>query len=200
MSVKQVRTALNHLEKTGEIGKQTTSHNTLIIVLNYSRYQDFDISENSEKGKRGTSSGQMRGKQRATNKNDNNDKNVKNDKKDLTISNDIVCQTQSVRPDIMAVIEAWNSLSKDTAIKAISRMRTGSKRYQMLNARLKEYSVNDVLKAIENIRESEFLKGNNDRGWIITFNWFVKPDNFPKVLENNYVNQSANKPHGFCEY
>lgn len=43
-----------------------------------------------------------------------------------------------------------------------------------------------MLKAIENIRESQFLKRNNERGWIITFDWFIRPNNFPKVLENNY--------------
>ena len=65
LSIKQIRTALNHLEKTGEIGKQTTNQNTLIIILNYSRYQEFDTDENSEKGKQGANKGQTRGKQEA---------------------------------------------------------------------------------------------------------------------------------------
>lgn len=199
LSIKQVRTALNHLEKTGEIGKQTTNQNTLIIVLNYDRYQEFETDEKEENGKREANSRQARGKQRATNNNDKNDNNVKNDKKDLTISNDIVCQTRSVRPEIQNILSEWNSLSQ-YGIKPVLKIQTSSKRYKMLNARLKEYSTDDVLKAIENIRNSEFLKGNNDRGWIITFDWFVRPDNFPKVFEDNYANQKANKPQSYCEY
>lgn len=115
------------------------------------------------------------------------------DKSNLTISKDIVCQTETVRPDTKPIIEAWNSLSKISAIKPITKLSTSSKRYQSLIARLKDYSVEDILKAIENIKGSELLKGNNRRNWIITFDWFVKPNNFPKVLENQYANyQSSN--------
>lgn len=120
------------------------------------------------------------------------------DKNTLTISNDIVCQTETVRLDIKPIVDAWNSLSQDTAIKPISKMQINSKRYQMLNARIKEYSIDDVLKAIDNIRHSEFLKGNNNKGWIITFEWFVRPNNFPKVLEDNYAGSKATQ--GYCEY
>ena len=115
------------------------------------------------------------------------------DRLNITISKDIVCQTETVRPDTKPIVEAWNSLSKISAIKPITKLSTSSKRYQSLIARLKDYSVEDILKAIENIKGSEFLKGNNRQNWIITFDWFVKPNNFPKVLENQYVNyQSSN--------
>lgn len=40
ISEKAVRTALEHLSKTGEIGKQTTSKYSVISVLNYDKYQD----------------------------------------------------------------------------------------------------------------------------------------------------------------
>lgn len=115
-----------------------------------------------------------------------------------TISNDIVCQTETVRLDIKPIVDDWNSLSQDTAIKPISKMQINSKRYQMLNARIKEYSIDDILKAIDNIRHSEFLKGNNNKGWIITFEWFVRPNNFPKVLEDNYAGSKATQD--YCEY
>lgn len=39
LSIREVRTALEHLVKTGEIDKQTTSRYTLITVLNYNVYQ-----------------------------------------------------------------------------------------------------------------------------------------------------------------
>ncbi len=118
------------------------------------------------------------------------------DKNNITISKDIVCQTETVRPDIKPVVDAWNALSNDTAIKPISKMRSTSKRYQMLVARIKEYSIDDVLKAIEKIKQSDFLKGNSNKGWIITFEWFVRPDNFPKVFEGDYDNRgSSNNPY-----
>ena len=39
---------------------------------------------------------------------------------------------------------------------------------------------------IDNIKKSSFLKGKNDRGWVITFDWFIKLDNFIKVFEGKY--------------
>ena len=59
----------------------------------------------------------------------------------------------------------------------------------MLRARVNEYGVDEVLKAIEKVRNSDFLKGSRD--FIITFDWFVKPNNFPKVLEGNYDNRNS---------
>ena len=45
-----------------------------------------------------------------------------------------------------------------------------------------------VLQAIDEISTSDFLKGQNNKGWTITFDWFIKPNNFIKVLEGNYKN------------
>lgn len=120
------------------------------------------------------------------------DKSIENrDKNISTISKDIVCQTETVRLDISPIVDAWNSLSKISAIKPISKLSTSSKRYQSLVARIKEYSIDSILKAIENIKESEFLQGNSNRGWIITFDWFVKPNNFHKVLEGQYTDHKG---------
>lgn len=102
----------------------------------------------------------------------------------ITISNEIVCQT-----DVRRVAEAWNGL-QCSGIKPVSRLDSTSKRYQSLAARIKQYGMDDVLAAIGKISSSDFLQGKNDTGWTITFDWFVRPNNFPKVLEGNYDNKS----------
>ena len=53
MTVKEIRTALDKLEKSGEIGKQTTNRNSIITINNYDEYQD--------KGKQRASKGQTKG-------------------------------------------------------------------------------------------------------------------------------------------
>ena len=55
-----------------------------------------------------------------------------------------------------------------------------------MKARLREYGKDAVLEAIENIKTSDFLQGKVKNDWTITFDWFVLPSNFPKVLEGNY--------------
>lgn len=121
---------------------------------------------------------------------DNNDLNVdrntqsreEKSREENIVSKDTIRQT-----DVQRCVEAWNSLS-DCGIKSISKMTRYSKRYQSLVARIKEYSVDDVLTAIDKIRHSKFLQGRSGskRAWVITFDWFVLPSNFPKVLEGNY--------------
>ena len=89
-----------------------------------------------------------------------------------------VCRTKDVR----RIIEAWNALS----LQQVTKLTPGSRRGCMLRARVREYGTEAVLQAIEKIRQSAFLRGQNAKGWVITFEWFVRPNNFPKVLEGNY--------------
>ena len=108
----------------------------------------------------------------------------------LTVPNGTVRHTEAVR----RVLEAWNSM-KDIGIKPLSRITAGTKRYTSLIARLNEYGEEDVIKAIGKIRDSDFLQGKTGRkGWVITFDWFVLPNNFPKVLEGNYDNDKGQGP------
>ena len=105
----------------------------------------------------------------------------------ITVSKDTVRQTESVR----RIVAAWNQLEA-YGIKSIIKLSSKSKRYECLVARLKEYGEENVLKAIENIKQSNFLQGKSSdrRKWFITFDWFVLPNNFPKVLEGNYSNDN----------
>ena len=110
----------------------------------------------------------------------------------VDINNTPSCQSEErYQSSFQNVISAWNSLS-ELGIKPIRGIKEGSKRINFLRARIKQYGEDDVLTAISNIRESPFLQGNNKRGWTITFDWFLLPNNFPKVLEGNYTGKSAN--------
>lgn len=102
------------------------------------------------------------------------------DSKELIVSKDTICQTD-VRQDIEKAVEAWNAL-EPLGYSKISRLSSKSQRYQSLKARISEYGIEDVLKAIDNVRRSSYLV---DQTWF-AFDWFVKPNNFPKVLEGKY--------------
>ena len=99
------------------------------------------------------------------------------------ISKDILSSNK-----LLPIIEAWNklNLSKLVAIKP------NTNRYKMLKTRINEFGIEKVIEAIESINNSDFLKGQNDRSWVITFDWLIKPNNFTKVLEGNYLNKGGN--------
>lgn len=98
----------------------------------------------------------------------------------LTVSNDTVRRT-----DVQRVADHWNQLAT-YGIKPVTSINHGTKRFDMLRARVRSYGIEKVLKAIENIKKSSFLCGSGQKGWFITFDWFVRPNNFIKVLEGNY--------------
>lgn len=108
-------------------------------------------------------------------------KNVKNDK------------NNNISLSVSQIVTEWNTLTQ-YGIKPVSRLSSGTKRYDSLTARIKQYGLTDVLNAIDNIRHSDFLQGkvNGNRQWVITFDWFVLPNNFPKVLEGQYNNSVSN--------
>lgn len=100
-----------------------------------------------------------------------------------SISDEIDCRTKNVRrKDVQSVIEAWN----DTGLKQIERITPESKRGEMTRKRIRDYGLDKVLEAIGKVKASRFLCGDNDKGWAATYDWFILPSNFQKVLEGNY--------------
>jgi hypothetical protein len=113
--------------------------------------------------------------------------------KDIDKDNNLIVSKDTIRQtDVRRVIEEWNKL-QDVGIAPIRDIKPASKRCQMLKGRIREYGMDDLLKAMDNIRHSDFLRGENKNGWMITFDWFVKPNNFLKVLEGNY---NGDRKHG----
>ena len=114
-----------------------------------------------------------------------NNKNI-NNSKELFDQQELV-EPEKPKKEYSEIMEAWNRLPI-TNIKAIKGTRL-----TMLKARLKDYTIDEILSAISNIRESPFLLGQNNKGWQITFDWFIRPNNFIKVYEGNYTGQRQTK-------
>ena len=98
--------------------------------------------------------------------------------------------------DVQRIINEWNSL-EEFGINPVKRMTP--KREQAVKARIRQNHIDDILEAIENIRHSSFLQGQNKNGWMVTFDWFLKPGNFAKVFEGQYADKSTNRPCSYME-
>lgn len=98
------------------------------------------------------------------------------------------------KKDIKSVIDAWNSLSIH-GVNQIRDIKPETNRYKALKCRIAEYSIEDVLEAIKTIAKCDFLlgktEGSKGSSFLIDFDWFVRPNNFPKVLEGNYINKDS---------
>ena len=105
----------------------------------------------------------------------------------IDISNTKVLDCPAETGRFAEIVESWNGLSV-YGIAQIKRIVDGSIRAKQLKSRISQYGEDAIIEAIERIRRSKFLQGDNNRGWIITFDWFIKPSNFAKVYEGNYDN------------
>lgn len=101
--------------------------------------------------------------------------------------------SDAVKPaDVQRIIDSWNSLGLNK-VKAIN---PDTSRYSMLRKRLKDYGVDTIVEGVEKIRHSSFLQGHNNKGWTVTFDWFIKPDNFQKVIDGNYDDKKGGMNRG----
>jgi len=67
-------------------------------------------------------------------------------------------------------------------------------RKQHLNARIKEYDIDTVYKAIDMVGASDFLRYGGGSWKGANYDWVFNPNNFVKILEGNYVNKGSKKP------
>lgn len=62
-------------------------------------------------------------------------------------------------------------------------------RKKAIRARLKEYSFEKIVDVFYKVAESDYLSGRKPNStWKATFDWIFVPDNFIKILEDNYKN------------
>ena len=86
------------------------------------------------------------------------------------------------------IMDTWNKLDKN--IPRIQSLNPNTNRYRLIKARINENGMDKVLSAIRSINQSPFLQGYVT-DFVINFDWFIKPNNFIKVLEGNYKDKAT---------
>lgn len=89
---------------------------------------------------------------------------------------------------IKPIKDAWNKL--DENIPRLQVINPNSERYRLTKAAVNDYGADKVVGVIQSINDSEFLKGYVTE-WKIYFDWFIKPNNFIKVMEGNYIDKDS---------
>ena len=185
-----IRRSLEWFESEQQIEQRKTNQGTVSTVLNWDKYQQSEQRDEQQVNNERTTSEQRVNNLPYYKKNEE----CKNEECNINNTNVLYVHPADDEPqkqgEYQTIVDAWNSLP----VKNILAIR--GKRLDMLRARIKEYGYDDVLHAISMIRNAPFLLGQNKQGWQITFDWFVKPNNFPKVLEGNYDSRTNSMPSG----
>lgn len=139
--------------------------NTITSLITLVSYDDYQKKEQQTEPQK-DSRETAEEQQKDTNKNDKNEKNEKE------------------------VLEAWALHCKELPpVKSVSKTRKAH-----ISARIKEFGLEQVLLAIQETGQSDFLRGEKT-DFKASFDWLFKPTNMAKVLEGNYANQKNLNGH-----
>lgn len=113
VSIQNIRTALNNLEKYGFLTNQSTKSGRLITIVNYDELQGIDNKTNKDTNKDLTKTSQRPNKDLTTNNNNNNINNDKNDKKIHTALNDKNHSTLKKKINFNFDTNKWENITKE---------------------------------------------------------------------------------------
>lgn len=103
-------------------------------------------------------------------------------------------QASRTQIDYKKLIEFFNSETK--GVFGEVRYPISSKRQDSIRARIREHGKEAFVEMVRKAAASEFLKGNNNRGFQATFDWLIRPTNFQKTIEGNYDNRDKEIKRG----
>ena len=114
---------------------------------------------------------------------------INNKEKNIIASGGARTREEVANHDFDEIIFFFNQQMKGKGIQQVAIIT--SERRQAFERLVSQTGVNkDTLKqAIRNAAESDFLNGKGPKGWVASFDWMMIPQNFQKVLENNYRNK-----------
>ena len=176
MNRETVKRLLDLLQSEGMITYTTSNRRTVINVVNYKVFQGSDDTDPATEPTADPTP-KPATEPTADPAQHKKVKEGEEGKKGLKVSKETLCST-----DVQRIIAAWNELGLSKVLKIVPN----TSRHNMIRKRIKDYGVDKVLEAIRKVDQSDFLKGGGDKGWRATFDWFIKPDNFAKVLSGNF--------------
>jgi hypothetical protein len=91
------------------------------------------------------------------------------------------------------IFNLWRTKTKNSALKNVREL--SKSRIDQINKTKKAYpDLLDWERGIDNLLQSKFCLGQNERNWKATFDWFIKPESkespctLTKILEDKYEN------------
>lgn len=104
----------------------------------------------------------------------------------------LVCGTSQPHAEHIDYSELVKFFNEETkGVFGTVRTPLSDSRKGMINARIKSYGKKTFADMIHRAYQSDFLKGQNKKGWTASFDWLIKPTNFEKVISGNYDNKNS---------
>ena len=183
LSPKQIRTAITHLKRTGEVASERAkvgaNKGQIITIENYEKYQGCEPTEGKQQGK---PRGKGKGKQRAT--------DIEDVELSRTIDNipTVLSDDRPTKADVEEIIAIFNQ-----ECPSLPKVLVASDaRVKKVKSRLAKHSKDELRLAFQKIEASDFAtgKGKGESQWC-SFDWIVDSEaHLVKILEGQYDNKN----------
>lgn len=176
----------------GEVEEGFSSVDAIFVMIKSKLDEDSEKYEETCKKRR--EAGSLGGKQKKANGKQMlpNDKQMNPDT-DTDTDNDTVTDTDNIILSKSEKAQEILDLYHKTCPSLPKVMKLTDKRIKLVNARLKEYSVEQIKDVFEKAEESNFLKNGSGTWKGADFEWILNTNNFVKIMEGNYKNKTENK-------
>lgn len=182
LTVQQTRTALKKLQSTGELTCTATNKHSLITIVNYDIYQQLEEEDNKPDNNQITNEQQTNNKQITTTEQGNNINNINNK------------NIGDFENHLEKAVQLYNDLANEFDLPKV--MKFSKTRKSKLKARLKDCGgIDGWITALEKIRQSNFLTGDNKQGWKADFDFILQEKSFNKIMEGSYDNRKSKQQH-----
>ena len=200
---KTVQRCLRNLQSTKEIKVDSSRYGTLITVRKYGDYQgesEFDVGTiPTQPPTPAPTPIPTQPPTPAPTKQEYNNVRMEEEGKGFSDENPMSgCDAPPTKPSSENVnydklVAYFNTTTK--GVFGTVQLPLSETRKASVRARIREHGKEAFIAVIAKAMASDFLKGQNQRGFKATFDWLIKPTNFEKVLSGNYDNHE-NIPGG----
>lgn len=199
-SARTIQRAILHLEEKGYVRRGVSKNSNDLterkIYISYDeifeKCEDDEVSDLSRGYDKNVMGVRQNCRGGTTKMSPKHDKNVTHNNISNNINNNIrdIESSKSQNYNYDLIVSKYNSIAKECKLTSIYKL--SDKRRIKLKARLDEIGEDELLKALDKIKESSFLIGNNDRNWKISFDWLINNDNnMIKLIEDKYKDDKA---------
>lgn len=81
------------------------------------------------------------------------------------------------------VVEAWNAVAEECGLP---KAKLTPQRRRKLKPFIRDHTPDEIATALDAVRRSPFMRGQNDRSWRADLDFFTKPEKFTRLLEGTY--------------
>lgn len=189
LSVNTVRSRLSEMKKDGRIDLETNNVISKITILNYEKYQGVDYAQDQDTIRECAESVVPSVAQTPFLKEEpTNETQVEIHTEPTAIVPDLPATQQKPQVDCDFVLKLYHHICQSLP----KVLKLSDKRKSKIRIRFEEmgqdYQV--MQEVFEKAEASNFLRGDNHRGWHADFDWiFTNGQNWVKILEGKYDNK-----------